>query len=180
MDDKEKKIALKLARDAIKLANEKDELQKLFDSKLIEGKGGLFVSVYVDDDLRGCIGNLNSVDLQRGIIKNAIMAAFYDDRFPPITEEEFEKMKVSINILSEPEELEYSDKQDLLNKLNDSFGVIVELGERTATFLPSVWKQLPDKIDFLEHLCLKAGLAQDDWTREDAKILVYTSDEFTE
>lgn len=180
MDKKTRKKALELARAAIINADNEKELKKILENKIINGKGGVFVSVYVDDDLRGCIGNLNSVDLHRGIIKNAIMAAYYDNRFPPIQKSEFSKMKIHINILSEPKELHFADKDDLLKKLDSKHGVIIEKGFHKATFLPSVWKELPDKTEFLEHLCLKAGLSQDEWTMPGIKVYIYSSEEFCE
>ena len=42
-------------------------------------------------------------------------------------------------------------------------GIILKKNGRSSTFLPQVWEQLPDKVDFLEHLSMKAGLNKDDW-----------------
>ena len=32
-----------------------------------------------------------------------------------------------------------------------------------ATYLPQVWEQIPDKVEFLNHLAQKAGCAPADW-----------------
>ena len=40
---------------------------------------------------------------------------------------------------------------------------MIRKGGRSATFLPQVWEQLPDKAEFLGHLCRKAGLPADAW-----------------
>jgi len=180
MDSETKRKMLELARKAIINARDEAEFKKLLDDRIVDMKGGVFVSVYVDDELRGCIGNLNAVDIHRGIIKNAVMAAFYDNRFPPVEPEEFSRMKVHINILGEPEELRFKDSNDLLAKLDRRKGVIIEKGFKKATFLPSVWKELKDKREFLEHLCLKAGLSQDEWTTKGIKVFLYDSEEFSE
>jgi len=51
----------------------------------------------------------------------------------------------------------------LLSKLNPSMGLILEKYNHSATFLPQVWTDLPDKKEFLEELSLKAGLDRNDW-----------------
>jgi AMMECR1 domain-containing protein len=40
-------------------------------------------------------------------------------------------------------------------------GVILQLANHQATFLPSVWEELPVFELFFAHLCLKAGLSGD-------------------
>ena len=42
-------------------------------------------------------------------------------------------------------------------------GLILAWRGRRATFLPQVWQQLPDPIDFLTALKRKAGLPEDFW-----------------
>jgi AMMECR1 domain-containing protein len=52
----------------------------------------------------------------------------------------------------------------LLNKLQPhKDGVVLKIGLHSATFLPQVWEQLPDKVGFLDHLSQKAGGAPSDW-----------------
>ena len=54
------------------------------DNKLWD-KAASFVTVYVDNKLRGCIGDYIATEpLYRNIVKNAVNAAFTDFRFPPI------------------------------------------------------------------------------------------------
>ena len=48
-----------------------------------------------------------------------------------------------------------------------------DIGPRTATFLPQVWEQLPDKVEFLNHLAQKAGCAPDDWRGRDVSVSIY-------
>jgi len=51
---------------------------------------------------------------------------------------------------------------DLRRKLRPGIdGVVLRFDGRRATFLPSVWEQLPRFDDFFRHLCLKAGLPAD-------------------
>ena len=58
--------------------------------------------------------------------------------------------------------------------------MIIRKGYRQATFLPQVWEQLPDKKDFLAHLCVKAGLDRDAWTHDKLEVQAYQVQAFEE
>ena len=51
---------------------------------------------------------------------------------------------------------------------------------KTATYLPQVWKNLPDKAAFLSSLSEKAGLKSDDWKNPGTEVLLYRVFEFGE
>ncbi|HSO67594.1 MAG TPA: AMMECR1 domain-containing protein [Desulfatirhabdiaceae bacterium] len=53
-------------------------------------------------------------------------------------------------------------------------------GCNRATFLPQVWDQLPEKADFLNHLCRKAGLSPACWRQAQTTIEVYEVEHFSE
>jgi len=145
-------------------------------------KRGTFVTLTIDGCLRGCIGHIIPQEsLIEGIRVNAINAAFRDPRFRPLSKKEWEKVKIEISILSDPKPLAYTDAEDLLKKLRPGIdGVIIKKGFHQATFLPQVWDQLPDKKEFLTHLCLKAGLGTDAWKNEALEILTYQVQAFEE
>ena len=52
-------------------------------------------------------------------------------------------------------------------------GLIISNGGRRATLLPQVWEQIPQKEEFLEHLCQKAGLSADCWKDSKTRFQVY-------
>jgi len=143
---------------------------------------GTFVTITIDGNLRGCIGHIMPREtVIEGIRENAINAAFRDPRFPPLTKEEFDKIEIEISILTAPQELTYSDAEDLLHKLRPGKdGVIITKGYHEATFLPQVWDQLPDKEEFLTHLCMKAGLSHDSWKKEKLQVSTYQVQAFEE
>ncbi len=143
---------------------------------------GTFVTLTIDGDLRGCIGNISASDsVKEGIRKNAINAAFHDPRFPALSEDELEKIKIEISILSEPQPVEYKNGADLIKKLNpNSDGLILRKGAAGATFLPQVWKQLTNPEEFLTHLCIKAGLPPDAWKSSGLEALTYQVQHFEE
>ncbi len=143
---------------------------------------GTFVTLKIDGRLRGCIGSLTSNESIRiGIARNALNAAFRDPRFPPLTIDEFKHVDIEISILTEPSPLEYSDYFDLLAKLRVNVdGVIIRKGRAGATFLPQVWKQLPEPENFLSHLCAKAGLSSDSWKNTKLEVSIYQVQYFEE
>jgi len=49
-----------------------------------------------------------------------------------------------------------------------------------STFLPQVWEQLPDKKQFLEHLCLKGGMPATAWNDPATSVEVYQAEVFGE
>lgn len=148
------------------------------DDKIKEkykSKKACFVTLHENGELRGCIGCLESTKpLWKNVQENAINAAFHDLRFFPLTKEELKEIKIEVSVLSKPKKLNFKDEKDLLGKINNKMGLILKKGFHTATFLPQVWEQIPDKIKFLEQLSLKAGLEKNTW--KNAEILVYDVD----
>ncbi|MBW3022588.1 AmmeMemoRadiSam system protein A [Candidatus Woesearchaeota archaeon] len=144
--------------------------------------GACFVTLKKGEELRGCIGTLEAHrPLFQDVIENSLASAFGDPRFYPLTKEELKEVKISISVLTEPKEFPVKDYEDLLVKLEKGkHGLILKQGFAQATFLPAVWEQLPDKIMFLEHLSMKAGLTPDGWKDPKTKFFVYEAIEFSE
>jgi AmmeMemoRadiSam system protein A len=134
-----------------------------------------FVTLKIDGQLRGCIGNLEPVGtIWDSIRDNARNAAFQDYRFSPLTSEEMSRVHIDISILSKPVTLQYTDGEELLARLRPGVdGVILRHGRSGATFLPQVWRQLPDPTQFLGHLCRKAELAENCWRTQHPEIQIY-------
>jgi AmmeMemoRadiSam system protein A len=162
-----KDILLKIARASIleefegkKLIN-KDELIKEYP--FLSEERASFVTLKIDGNLRGCIGSiLPRMSLIDDVIYNAKQAAFHDPRFEPLTPSEYEQIKIEVSILTIPERLEYEDEKDLKRKIvPKKDGVILALADKQATFLPSVWEELPLFEIFFGHLCMKAGMQGD-------------------
>jgi AmmeMemoRadiSam system protein A len=143
---------------------------------------GTFVTLTIDGQLRGCIGNLTSSEsMVAGVRRNAINAAFHDPRFSPLSASELDRVAIEISILSSPRPLSYRDAADLLKKLRPNIdGVIIRKEFASATFLPQVWEQLPHPQDFLKHLCMKAGLAADAWQHSQLEVSTYQVQYFEE
>jgi len=113
-----------------------------------------------NDELRGCIGSLIAHRaLYKDIISNAKSSAFRDSRFKPLTKEEFKDINIEISLLSKPIKVIYKDIDDLKSKVKPNIdGVILELNNHRATYLPSVWEELSTFEQFFSYLCKKANL----------------------
>jgi len=140
----------------------------------------VFVTLTINGELRGCIGNFQEKPLFRNVMECAVSAGYADPRFRPLSRKELPSVRIEISILSPPAKLEFSSPEELLAKLSPERGVILRKGTRSATFLPQVWEQLPDKEEFLDHLSQKAGLAADAWRQPGVEIDVYTVEKLKE
>lgn len=185
LTNEEKRILLNIARNAIarELAGEynppPDPLK--FEGILAE-PGASFVTLTLNGELRGCIGALEPYQsLVEDVHEHAIAAAFHDFRFPPLSEDEFKKVRIEISRLTRPQKLEYENPDDLIRRLKPGIdGVVLAYGRRRATFLPQVWEKLPDPHDFLNNLCLKMGMPGDFWARERVDVYTYQVEKFEE
>ncbi len=171
---KDYKELLKVARDAINSFFDNKKIDVSVDiKKKFSRKQCCFVTLTKNGKLRGCIGSLEAKrELWRDIIENSINTAFKDPRFLPLTKEEFNEVNIEISILSAPYKLEFNGWEELLKKLTRNEGVILKKGFYEATYLPQVWDIMPSKEEFMESLCLKAGLDGDEWKR-DIEVFVY-------
>jgi len=102
-----KDIYLLLAKKAIKLYLNNESVQSSdIPTDLLRTKAGCFVSIHLkeNNELRGCIGTIlpTKSSLAQEIISNAISAC-NDPRFAPVEKREYTKVKISVDILSEPE-----------------------------------------------------------------------------
>ena len=136
-----------------------------------------FVTLHKNHQLRGCIGMLEATrPLAEDIAENAFSAAFRDPRFPPLADDELDKLEIHLSILTPAEPVLFTSEKDLITRLQPGIdGLILEEGHRRGTFLPSVWEQLPEPEQFLRHLKQKAGLPPDYWS-ENIRIFRYQTE----
>ena len=144
--------------------------------------GATFVTLTLDERLRGCIGSLSATaPIVTSVRDNALNAAFHDPRFAPLRRHELARVHIEVSVLSEPVPLAYANADELLVRLRPGVdGVIIQKGSASATFLPQVWQQLARPEAFLDHLCTKAGLRPDRWRQGDLVVQVYQVQYFEE
>lgn len=128
--------------------------------------GASFVSLHREGRLRGCMGRLEATrPLAEDVAGNARAAAYFDPRFPALAPAEIPGLELEISVLTPSVPLEVESETHLLALLRPGVdGLILAERQRRATFLPTVWRELPDPRDFLGHLKRKAGLPADYWS----------------
>lgn len=136
-----------------------------FDAAL-RVRRAVFVTLMIERSLRGCIGTLEPVaTLVEDVTQHAYAAAFEDPRFEPLSPFELDRLSIHLSILTPPQPLTFVDEADLIRQLRPGVdGLLLEDGEHRGTFLPSVWRQLPDARLFFTHLKKKADLPEDYWS----------------
>jgi uncharacterized protein len=125
---------------------------------LMNAPAATFVTLENDGALRGCIGTLEAVrPLGIDVVRNARLAA-HDPRLPPVAAEECPALTVSVSVLSPSAALGASSFTELLGQLRPGVdGVTLREERRRATFLPTVWRSLPDPRRFIAALLRKGG-----------------------
>ena len=164
----EQKFLLKLAKDSIEACVKTYSLPSVDKSKLsnvLQKDGACFVTLMINDKLRGCIGSVvPHKPLYLYVIDNAISASSKDPRFPKLSKNEFENLTISISILGDLFEIKYNTLEELFSLIEPfKDGLVLQNGPYQGLFLPSVWEELPSKDLFLSNLCLKAGFEPSNW-----------------
>lgn len=130
----------------------------------MKGRAGVFVSLKMEGNLRGCIGTYRPTtqNIATEIIRNAIQAGTMDPRFPPISEEELDRLVYSVDVLTEPEPV-----RDIRELDPKRYGVIVRKGHAAGLLLPDL--EGVDTVERqLEIAKMKAGI-----NPRDTKVDIY-------
>src|SRR5258706_9530083 len=116
---------------------------------------GAFVSVYVDGELRGCMGRVDAdTPLYLAVEQLAVAAATRDPRFEAVRMEELKQARIEISVLSTvapaaPDAIEIG-----------RHGLVITRGPRRGLLLPQVAvKHGFTREQFLDETCAKAGLS---------------------
>lgn len=125
-----------------------------------------FVTLKHRGELRGCIGSLTITQpLVCDVAEHAFAAAFRDTRFPAVKTVELATLALTIAVLSDFEDIVLTTEEGLWQSLRPGIdGIVLEIGPRRATFLPSVWESVTSPKEFMDHLKLKAGLPVTFWS----------------
>ena len=129
-------------------------------------KGASFITLEKNNHLRGCIGSLFPTNaIAKDLAQNTFSAAMNDSRFSSVKEDELKDITFKISLLTSFEKIEFKSYEDLLNQIRPKIdGLLIKDGERQGLFLPSVWKDIPSKKEFLTELKIKAGLSPSYWS----------------
>ena len=134
---------------------------------------GVFTTLYLHGNLRGCVGYaIPVVPLYQAVAETARSAAFEDSRFQPVGRQEAPELEISLSVLSplfpiQPEDVEVG-----------RHGLVISLGAHRGLLLPQVPGEYGwDRETFLQQTCRKAGLASDAW-RKGASLEAFKAEVF--
>ena len=171
----ERALLLRLAHQSIESALEKRAISWDSPTLHLAEPRGVFTTLYLQGQLRGCVGYVLPVaPLYAAVMDTARAAASQDARFPPVTREEASSLEIALSVLSPlqpilPEQIEIG-----------RHGLVVSLGLHRGLLLPQVpiehhW----DRKTFLEQTCRKAGLPAVAW-RTGATLEAFTAEVFAD
>lgn len=131
----------------------------------------VFVTLTMGGELRGCIGTMTPHKIMAdAVCEYAIKAAFEDYRFEPLSEEEFENVRIEISLLSPLKKI-----TNITRIKEGVHGVYVKKGMRCGTYLPQVWEHFKTKEEFLRSLFdEKSGIGYSHLSDADTEIYIYT------
>jgi MEMO1 family protein len=137
---------------------------------------GAFVTLKKRGDLRGCVGHMSEdMPLARTVTGMALMAAFEDERFRPVTQDEMKDIEIEISALTP-----FQRVPDASSIKIGRDGVVLRKGGRSAVFLPQVApEQGWTRDEMLDHLCQKAGLPEGAW-KQGAEFSTFQAEVFSE
>jgi AmmeMemoRadiSam system protein A len=164
---------LRLAHDSISSALEHREFALDPPAPHLAELRGAFTSLHLDGELRGCVGYvLPTFPVYRAVAETARAAAFDDNRFPPVTNEEAPHLEIELSILSPAKPISAQEIEI------GRHGLLITWHGRRGLLLPQVpvergW----DCITFLQQTCRKAGLPPDAW-QKGATIEAFTAEVF--
>ena len=185
--DQEKETLLAEARETIAAKLERRQPQYRLEPSLQkaveEGTSalskpcGAFVTLHVKNDrgdrkLRGCIGRMSaSGPLEKTVRAMAIEAAFGDPRFPSLDAPEFPRIDIEISALS-PMEL----CKDPRSVKVGTHGLYLIHRGRSGVLLPQVPVEQRWSLDeYLDYICVKAGLPPHSYEAPGAKLYTFTA-----
>jgi len=185
----EQKILLGDARESIasKLEGRQPGYsQEAAKSKVLQEPCGAFVTLHspsaegVKDaahSLRGCIGRMTaSLPLVETVRAMAREAAFGDPRFPPLGKGELEQCHIEISALSPMSVC--PDPQQVKVGVH---GLYLIRGGRAGVLLPQVpVEQGWNRQEYLDYICVKAGLPAKSYEAPDATLYTFTAIVFGE
>lgn len=152
---------VKLARKTLEnfvLNNKKINKPKDLPKEMVEQRAGVFVSLKMNGQLRGCIGTISPTtqSIADEIMQNAISSGLEDPRFNPVSKKELNKLEYSVDVLGEAESITSIEELD-----PKRYGVIVILGRKRGLLLPNL-EGINTAEEQVKIALQKAGISSDE------------------
>jgi MEMO1 family protein len=144
----------------------------------LEVKRGCFVTLWKEDQLRGCIGRYhNDTPLYQTVQETSLSSALHDNRFNPVSIQELDNLTIEISVLTEPQPVD--GPRDIVVGRD---GIIIQKGNQSGTFLPKVGERKNWTAEEFLSICSaqKVGIGENGWKEEGVKLFTYQSEDFKE
>ena len=167
----EKKQLIQIARESLQHMLNKKKMMPDADSfpAIFKRPLGAFVTLRLGKELKGCIGSLIPTGpLYKTIVEMSIAAGRDDNRFSPLTKDEYPLLNLEISVLSPLKKITNINEIEL-----GKHGIYIKKGLHSGTMLPQVpVEQKWNLNEFLGYTSRdKAGLGWLGW--EDAEMYTY-------
>jgi AmmeMemoRadiSam system protein A len=151
--------------------------REAIESSALKQPCGAFVTLHIGKQLRGCIGRMTAAEpLEKTVRVMAVEAAFSDPRFPPLKKDELNQCRIEISALS-PLELCQAPRSITVGL----HGLYLVHQGRAGVLLPQVpLEQGWDLDEYLDYICVKAGLHPRAYDEPGAKLYTFTAAVFGE
>jgi AmmeMemoRadiSam system protein A len=159
LDTTTRQRLLALARTALEAYLAREPAPRVPADLHVDGFG-VFVTLKVDGELRGCLGALDCAgSIPDEIVRLSAAVATDDYRFAPLAPGELTSATLDLSVLTPPEPVRDHSTIEV-----GRHGLIVEQGRHRGLLLPQVAEEHGwDRETFLMHTCLKAGLPAAAW-----------------
>lgn len=178
MRQEQRKQLLQLARTTLEEYLKSGEIAAFETSEpVFLEKRGAFVTLKMNNELRGCIGRISAESpVYQTIQEMAIEAALNDPRFMPVTDKELNKIEIEISLLSELKRIKDINEIEV-----GKHGILIRQGFNSGLLLPQVATEYNwSREEFLRHTCFKAGLPFNAWRERDTQIYIFSAEVFSE
>jgi AmmeMemoRadiSam system protein B/AmmeMemoRadiSam system protein A len=163
ISENEKAEILQKARKAITKYIQNGKRAKIVPPEsegILNDKNGAFVSVYIKNELRGCIGGFAGENTLNELIQEMAVSSVCDRRFDTINADDLKNMSLEVSILSPLKKINSAEEIEL-----GRHGIYIKSGFNTGTFLPQVADKTGWNVNEFLGRCSrdKAGIGWEGW-----------------
>jgi AmmeMemoRadiSam system protein B/AmmeMemoRadiSam system protein A len=181
LDPLERAMLLRLARQTVTAQVSGQDGIHLNEDEIptsLKSEGASFVTLKNQGELRGCIGNMTANGpLWKSVVQNSVMAC-QDYRFArnPVTTDELDEIELEVSYLTPLKRISGPDEIVVGRD-----GLLLRHGRQSGVLLPQVaYERGWTREEFLEALCMKAGVHRGTWKRKDAVLYSFEAEVFSE
>ena len=176
LSDSDRSALLDLAHQAVVEAVSGRTIPEIPTEGVFAEKRGVFVTLHVQHQLRGCIGVVEAQEpLGEAIVRCAASAALQDPRFPPLSIDELHDLEIELSLLSAPAPIRPEGIEI------GRHGLFISRGRQRGLLLPqfAIEHQLTTE-QFLRDNCRKAQLPSEALRESDTTLLGFTCEVFSD